>query len=132
MATVLPVATPIVGGYAVMWQSINAGDTCIPWPCGDVAYPSLNVDASALTDRSVQVFAGGGSVHIQGSNAFTHIHATSLGFHTLNDAGSNALTLSTSSIKQVLEHTLFIRPAANTGVSNGAVLLKATVSTNRY
>jgi hypothetical protein len=130
MATIRPFATPIVGGYLVSWSGIASNDTCIPFPNQD--YTDCDVDASALSDRSIQVFVGGGAVHFQGSNAKTVALATLTGFHTLNDAGSNALTLTTSAIKQVLEHTFYVRPAATTAASGGLVILKATANIQRH
>src|ERR1044071_269778 len=120
MATVAYTATSIVGGYAVMWQNLASGDTCFP-------FPFYNEDASGLTDRSVQVVGGTvGSVHIQGSNAIDVVQATKIGYATLNDPSSTALTLTTASIKQVLEHTMFIRPALTNAASGTNVLMKVT------
>ena len=134
MATIRPFATPIAGGLAVSWNNIAAGDTCLPWP--DQTYASnipMAGDFSVLTDRCVQTSGTTIAVFIEGSNAMTAALATAIGFATLHEVdGTTTLNMTTATVKQVLEATMFLRP--NPGYTAAAcnVQAKFVLSNNRF
>ncbi len=69
------------------------------------------ISGPGFTDRSVQIegtFGTGGTVVIEGSN-------DSLNYHTLHDPFSNALSYTSSTLVQVTEICLWMRPRVTAG-----------------
>jgi hypothetical protein len=86
---------------SVQWAGIAAGDDCEPY-----------VGFSDYSDRSVQVEGtfGGATIDIKGSNDGEN-------FKTLTDPFGSALSLTTGSLKQVLEYVWKMRPEITGGVT---------------
>lgn len=94
------------------WLAVPNGNT------GNPIGSSVMEDMADLADRSVQVsgtFGAGGSCTIEGSND------GGVKFFTLNDAFGNALTFTTSSIKQITESVEQIRPNVTAGDGTTAI-----------
>jgi hypothetical protein len=97
----------------VVWTPVTENDTCVAAELPDLA------------DKSVHVYGtfGGATVAVQGSNN----DGTS--FAALNDPSSTVIAINSEKIKQVLENTQQIRPAATGGASQSlsiAMLIKQT------
>lgn len=93
------------------WATIDSGDTCEP------------VNTRWYADKSVQFAksgAFGGTVTIQGSN---DPELTTARYATVNDPAGVAVTSSAEAVKQILEHTVWIKPVAGTGVAAVDILL---------
>jgi hypothetical protein len=118
MATVLAVVNPkpkrqdMAAVYSVTWGPITTTN--------NVGAP---INLSNFADRTIQVngtFGASGTIVIEGSNdpyfnADGVTLATPTNFYTLNDPFNNALSITTASLKGVIEAPLWIRPRLSSG-----------------
>ena len=106
--------TPISGqGFRlVKWENVNAGDTILPFVCGE------------YSDKTVMWSKGssfGGSMGMEGS---LDPDPTTARYATLADTQGNPLSGFTEDrIETVLEHVTLIRPTAAVGVAGVDVWL---------
>src|ERR1700755_496650 len=101
MATITPTVAAVGRGdmstIVVTWASITNADTCQA-----VSYPEY-------ADRSIHVSGtfSGATVQIQGSNN------GAASFAVLSDPTETAISITTESIRTVLDNTAFIQPSVS-------------------
>ena len=91
----------------ITWADVNSGtsDVCTAAPAGYLTDLSVQVSGGTVTD-----------VDINGSN-------DNLEYYRLNDPQGTALdAIGTEKIEQILERTVFVQPAVNSGTNVDIVL----------
>src|SRR5262245_37783298 len=111
-----------------MIQHQEPGIRLVKWVLanGDSGKP---ISGWTHSDRTIQIygtFGVGGSVQPEGSNDFQSAGAT---FVQLRDPSGLSITLTSAGLKQILEHTYWIRPRCTAGDGTTALTVIMCLST---
>lgn len=110
MGQIFATATQVIGdtniadtgviGWTLTWSNIGNSDTPMPASAyGGYADKSFQVEGPTF---------GGTSVSIQGSN-------DNANYHALSDPTGTTIALTAAGLKEVLEHTLYLKPVLTGG-----------------
>lgn len=107
MATINPTVTRLNDdAVSVQWPSITENDVCTPYE-----------GFSEYSDRSVQVQGtfGVATITVKGTNDGAN-------YQTLNDPFGSALSITTASLKQILEYVWKMKPETSGGTGSSVTV----------
>jgi hypothetical protein len=110
----------------VMWTGLLNGDTGAPLPWSEWSDRNVHFGCANYLTTTASVFGAAGNIIFEGSNDYDPVTNTTGTFSTLNDISNTALaTVTTVSLKQVVESPLWVRPriSAGDGTTNITVIL---------
>jgi hypothetical protein len=114
----------------VMWTGLLNGDTGAPLPWAEWADRVCHFGCANYLTGAASVFGAGGNIVFEGSLDYDPVTNTTGTWTPLNDISNSALaTITTTTLKQVVEAALWTRPRVSAG--DGTTSLTVIVSARR-